>query len=349
MRRATTCRVSEYAELAELPLAVEGYSLERRELEVSTRFKRVTTTVVLRGGGEEGRGEDVTYDAQEHEWFPENLPLAGRYSLGELSPRLEGLALFRSERNELSQNHRRWALESAALDLALRQAGRSLGDAIGRAYRRVRFVVSTRADVQPWLDVDPTLEFKLDADAGWSRRLIAELASTGRVRIVDFKAYYAGDWVGEPPAASVYRDVLELLPEAIVEDAGFTAETRELLVANANRLSFDAPIHSLDDLTRLEIEPRILNVKPSRFGTLERLFACLDYCEEHTIAMYGGGQFELGVGRSQVQALASLYYPDGPNDVAPAAYNEGGPRRGLPSSPLDPSDGLRGFAFSQDR
>jgi L-alanine-DL-glutamate epimerase-like enolase superfamily enzyme len=341
--------MSEYAKLAELPLEIEGYSLERRELEVSSRFKRVTTTVVLRGSGEEGRGEDVTYDAEEHEWFPENLPLAGRYPLGELAPRLDGWPLFRSERNQGSQNHRRWALESAALDLALRQAGRSLGDATGRAYRPVRFVVSTRAKVQPWLDVDPTLEFKLDAGADWSRPLIAELASTGRVRVVDFKAYYAGDWVGEPPNASVYRDVLELLPDAIVEDAGFTAETRELLVTNANRLSFDAPIHSLDDLTRLEVEPRILNVKPSRFGTLERLFACLDYCEERRIRMYGGGQFELGVGRSQVQALASLYYPEGPNDVAPAVYNKGGPRRGLPSSPLEPPHRPSGFSFSQDR
>jgi hypothetical protein len=50
--------------------------------------------------------------------------------------------------------------------------------------------------------------------------------------------------------------------------------------------------------------------------------------------MYGGGQFELGVGRRQIQALASLFYADGPNDVAPSEYNAGGPRAGLPQSPL---------------
>ena len=32
---------------------------------------------------------------------------------------------------------------------------------------------------------------------------------------------------------------------------------------------------------------------------------------------YGGGQFELGPGRGQIQHLASLFHPDAPNDVAP--------------------------------
>ena len=39
--------------------------------------------------------------------------------------------------------YRRWAFESAALDLALRQAGRSLADVLGRA-RPLNFVVSMR-------------------------------------------------------------------------------------------------------------------------------------------------------------------------------------------------------------
>jgi hypothetical protein len=55
--------------------------------------------------------------------------------------------------------------------------------------------------------------------------------------------------------------------------------------------------------------------------------------------MYGGGQFELGVGRPQIQRLASVFYPDGPNDVAPSEYNAGGPRPGLPQSPLPAPSG----------
>ena len=46
--------------------------------------------------------------------------------------------------------------------------------------------------------------------------------------------------------------------------------------------------------------------------------------------MYGGGQFELGPGRRQIQKLASVFYADGPNDVAPSEYNDGPAREGLP-------------------
>ena len=51
------------------------------------------------------------------------------------------------------------------------------------------------------------------------------------------------------------------------------------------------------------------------------LFAAYDYCEERGIGAYGGGQFELGVGRGQIQLLAALFHPDTPNDVAPGGYN----------------------------
>ena len=41
----------------------------------------------------------------------------------------------------------------------------------------------------------------------------------------------------------------------------------------------------------------------------------------------------------QIQKLASILYPDGPNDTAPSAYNEGAARPGLPQSPLQPVEG----------
>jgi O-succinylbenzoate synthase len=78
-----------------------------------------------------------------------------------------------------------------------------------------------------------------------------------------------------------------------------------------------------------------MNIKPSRFGSVHRLLDAIDHCEQEGIEMYGGGQFELDVGRAQIQALAALFYPDAPNDVAPGVYNEGEPRAGLPRSPLD--------------
>ena len=126
-------------------------------------------------------------------------------------------------------------------------------------------------------------------------------------------------------------------PEAILEDPKLTAETTEALRGSERRWSWDAPIHSAADIA--ERSPRFCNIKPSRFGTVERLFDAIDYCYAHDISMYGGGQFELGPGRAQIQRLASLFYADAPNDVAPSDYNVGEPRAGLPQSPLPASDG----------
>jgi len=84
-------------------------------------------------------------------------------------------------------------------------------------------------------------------------------------------------------------------------------------------------------------------VKPSRFGSVERLFAAYDYCAEHRIGAYGGGQFELGVGRGHIQLLAALFHPDTPNDVAPGGYNAAIPAAGLPSSPLTVTSRATGF------
>jgi hypothetical protein len=319
-----------YEAVRELELELEGCRSERRELSVSSEFTRVTTTVLLEGGGETGRGEDVTYQAEAHDGFPE-LSERGRMTLAGLSRRLE-LHGF--------EDFRRWAFESAALDLALRQNGLSLGRALGREYRPVRFVVSTRGDAFAWLDQDPSLELKLDPERGWEREFMERLAATGRVRVLDLKAYYHGTAVDLPPDPVLYRAVAEIFPDVVIEDASLEAECRAALHGAEERLSFDAPVHSLADLRALPLEPRWLNVKPSRFGTVERLLECIDYCEERGIQMYGGGQFELGHGREQIQALASLLYADAPNDVAPGVYNEGPPRPGLPQSPLPAPDAL---------
>jgi L-alanine-DL-glutamate epimerase-like enolase superfamily enzyme len=308
--------------IRDLELEVDAVSTERLEASVSTGFVRVTTTVVLSGAGESGRGEDVTYAAEAHDEFPA-IAERGRMSFEEFSARLEPYAL---------EDYRRWGVESAALDLALRQNGLSLGGAIGREYRPVRFVVSTRLDIRPWLEVDPALEFKVDPVGEWTDEYIRALALTGRVRVLDMKGQYHGTPVDQPPEERLYRAAVELFPEAIIEDAALTDETREALRGADGRLSWDAPIHSAADIDARS--PQYVNIKPSRFGPVKSLLDAIDFCEANGITMYGGGQFELGVGRSHIQALASVFYPDSPNDVAPGAYNEPEPRAGLPKSPL---------------
>jgi hypothetical protein len=329
--------VSDYARVADLELEIDGYKSERRTLEISSQFTRVTTTVVLTGGGVEGRGEDVTYEPDAHDRFPTDLQLGGRQTFDEFSERLAALEL---------PGYTPWAFESAALDLALRQADASLGDVVGREYRPVRFVVSTREDVRPWRELYPGLEFKVDPEVTWTRELMEELATLGAIRVADLKGYYRNTPVDVPADPRLYRDVVDVFDDAVIEDAFFTDETRPILAEAAERLSFDAPIHSVDDVLELEIEPRLLNIKPSRIGTVRRLFDLLAFGEQRRIRMYGGGQFELGVGRDQIQAIASLYYADAANDVAPREYNVPPPRPGLRSSPLDPPARPRGLAFT---
>jgi L-alanine-DL-glutamate epimerase-like enolase superfamily enzyme len=338
--------MSLYARLARLPIEIARHRLERAETEVSSGFTRVTTTVVLEGAGVEGRGEDVTYDSGDHEVFPE-LALEGRFTVEEASRALDGLDLFagRVPKWPASTDYRRWGLESAVLDLALRQAGLSLGEALARPYRPVRFVVSTRLDPRSWLAVDPELEFKLDPTSEWDRPTMEALAATGSVRVLDFKAFYTGTVVEQRPDPELYRAAAELFADAVLEDPALIPETLAALDRAIDRLAFDAPIHSLDDIDALPVRIRHVNIKPSRFGTLERLLDCVEECERRGIVMYGGGQFELGIGRGQIQALASLFYPDAPNDVAPREYNEPEPRAGLQRSPLAPPVRPLGFSW----
>jgi hypothetical protein len=307
----------------ELELTIEDFATQRREAAVSSDFTRVTTTVLLHGDGETGEGEDVTYVAEAHDGFPK-LRERGRMRFAEYSAALEQYGF---------EDYRRWAFESAGLDLALRQNGASLAEVLGLEYAPVRFVVSTRLEIRPWLEVDPKLEFKLDPTSKWTEEHMREVATTGAVRVLDLKGQYHGTVVDQPPDPRLYRSVVEIFPEAIVEDPALTDETRAALRGADERLSWDAPIHSTSDIE--ERAPRFVNIKPSRFGPVKRLFDAIDYCHAKDITMYGGGQFELGPGRAHIQRLASLFYPDSPNDVAPSDYNVGGPRAGLPRTPLN--------------
>ena len=107
-----------------------------------------------------------------------------------------------------------------------------------------------------------------------------------------------------------------------------------MLAAHRERFSWDAPIHSIDGHRGAPYPPRMVNIKPSRLGGLRNLLDAYDYCAAQGIGNYGGGQFELGVGRGQNQYLASLFHPDAPNDVAPDAASTCPSRRaGLPVEP----------------
>jgi hypothetical protein len=298
--------VSTWEAVAELPVAIDDYALEPRSAAVSSDFERKSTLIRLCGAGQEGVGEDVTYDGVDQDILQAagpTLELAGHFTLASFSERLAELELFpQPPQREISSRYRTWAYESAALDLALRQARTTLHGALGREPQPVRFVVSLRLGEPPSLEplrsrleLYPDLRFKLDPTSSWDETLIAGLLATGAVDSVDFKGLYHG---------------------------------------------------SIADIEALPYPPRMVNIKPSRLGGLRSLLDTYDYCSERGIGNYGGGQFELGVGRGQNQYLASLFHADAPNDVAPTGFNLPSTPADLPSSPLQPPPGIVGFHWA---
>ena len=106
----------------ELPLTIDRVELEPHALSLKHMTRR-TTVIHLHGGGHEGVGEDVSYEEDLQLAFTDDaLPsLAGTHTLEAFS----GLVADQP-------GYRPWGLESAALDLALRQAGLSLAEVVGR-------------------------------------------------------------------------------------------------------------------------------------------------------------------------------------------------------------------------
>jgi hypothetical protein len=343
--------------LAELPLVVESCEYDRLHAVLSNEFQRVTTHVRLAGAGADGLGEDVSLLEEDgtslHEARPA-LELEGEWTLGGFSDQLATLDLFvKPPEWEGALRYRRWAFESAALDLALRQAGRALHDVLGLTPRPVRFVNSLGLGKTPSIEPvrrrlarSPGVRFKLDAEATWSPALVDEVAATGAVDTIDFKGQY-GLEVKDPAALGpLYDRVLAAFPEAYLEDPHDVPEIARRLGDHVDRVAYDAPIHGAEDTAATPLPARVVNVKPSRIGSVRALLEVYARCARERRPMYGGGMGELGVGRGQIELLASLFHADAPNDVAPSAYNEDDPRGDLPASPLAPRPEATGFRWA---
>src|SRR3954452_2619431 len=246
-----------YSRVAELPLLVERCELVPLERDTSGGVTKVSIVVRLTGSGHEGQGEDITWDqidqieqlrrAGELSW------LRGRRTVEDFSTLLGLAALSPVEPiRESARFYRRWAFESAALDLALRQNGLSLQDAVARMAEPMRFVVSIRlgdpasvAPLRALRGTDPHLRFKLDATASWDDELLVELASLAGVDVVDMKGHYRNATVAVDTDADLYRRVFEQLPDAWIEDPALTDDTVELLERNRDRIAWDEPITSV--------------------------------------------------------------------------------------------------------
>ena len=343
--------------LADLPLVVESCEYDRLHAVLVDEFNRVTTHVRLIGAGADGLGEDVSLMEEDgtslHEARPA-LGLEGEWTLASFSDHLATLDLFvKPPEWEAAPRFRRWAFESAALDLALRQAGRALHEVLELEPQPLRFVNSLGLGKQPSIEPvrrrlarSPGVRFKLDAEATWAPELVDEVAATGAVDTIDFKGQY-GFEVEDPQAlGALYDRVIAAFPDAYLEDPHDLPEIARRLGDHVERVSYDAPIRSAEDIGATPLPARVVNVKPSRIGSLRALFEVYARCARERRPMYGGGMGELGVGRGQIELLATLFHADAPNDVAPSAYNEDDPPGGLPASPLAPRPDAVGFRWA---
>ncbi len=211
-----------------------------------------------------------------------SLPLAGSWTLASFSDHVASLDLWPEPPEwDMARRLRQWAFESAALDLALAQTGRSLAEALGRESKPVRFVNSlglgdppSFATIGRRLGATQTC-FKLDAQPSWPSSLIAEVwRQTLNVDVVDLRGHCGIEVETEAALLHATRgrptlpDVTPRGPDPAGGDPAARAATA--------RVSFDAPIsggsrHHDDDRQRQAVADRqrarvVGHLRPPRAG-----------------------------------------------------------------------------------
>lgn len=349
-----------YDRISGLPLTIDSYSLKPLSHPVEGDLgNRQTVVFELHGLGYTGVGEDVTYLPELLESLlkrgPE-LQLDGKYTFDEFSKHLNNLDWFpdvpKGLFHEAFTNYRRWAIESAALDLALQQNKAQLAEVLGLRLNPLEFVASLRLGdpssfepIQERLKDYPAMRFKLDPTNDWTDELIDQLAQTEAVDVMDFKGFYKGTPVEVVTDTVLYEKIVSKFPRSLLEDPDVTSQTRQILARHADRVTWDFPIHDVASISAQAFPVKTINIKPSRFGAIKKLFAAYDYCNKQGIKMYSGGQTEIGPGRGQVQYLSALFHQDSPNDIAPAIYNYADKKTKLPTSPLTLKPKPTGFGL----
>ena len=212
--------------LAQLPLVVEACEFDRLRAVLANDFERITTQVRLVGDGADGLGEDIAVFREDgtalHEARPA-LPLEGKWTLAGFCEHVAELELWPEPPEwDSAVRYRNWAFESAALDLALRQAGRSLHDVLGLEPQPVRFVNSLGLGEEPSIEPvrrrlarSPGVRFKIDAEVTWTPALVDAVAATGAVDTIDFKGQYGIDIKDPEALAALYDHVLDGVPARV--------------------------------------------------------------------------------------------------------------------------------------
>ena len=147
--------MSLYETIASLPLRIEGYALQGLARTVSSGFERKSTIFVLqrrrRGGPRRGRDLRAGGPRRPAAGRPgaRARRASGRSTRSPSTSRRSTSSPASRPQQDVYRRYRRWGFESAALDLALRQADTSLHELLGRTPEPVTFVVSSRMGDPP--------------------------------------------------------------------------------------------------------------------------------------------------------------------------------------------------------
>ena len=224
------------------------------------------------------------------------LPFAGEWTLDAFSRHLDGLDLFHGVEPTMPayREYRRWAVESAAADLALRQAGTSLAEALGRTPEPITFVVSLRLGEPPSLEPVtppprglpvPAVQARLVAGVGRRVRRRARRRPAPSSRSTSRAPTRGRSSTSRPTRRSTGASPRSC-PEAWMEDPDLTVpEADAALEPHRDRITWDAPIHGVADIEKLAFLPRTINVKPSRIGTWRELLRTYEWCAERDITL----------------------------------------------------------------
>ena len=283
----------------DLPIAIDSASFEALLPSGPTELEDFSTTHLrLRGRGEEGIGEQVGMSDAQASLRASDFPLTGEWpTLADFLAHLDAIEMWpEPPEYELQRNWRRWTFESAALDLALRQSATSLPEVLGRTPGPVTFVNSFGLGDPPEIDkvarrraMHPTVGFKLDVAPSWTQAIMDRIAAVEGVATIDFKGQYGLEVEDEAALLAMYERTLATFTEVIFEDPHDLPAVLELLTPLSDRVSYDAPITSVESIGATPVPVRIVNVKPCRVGRLEELSRLYAHCESTGIRMYNGG------------------------------------------------------------
>jgi hypothetical protein len=331
--------------LAGLPLVIEACEYERLHAVLAYEFERITTRVRLVGAGVDGLGRTSPFreDGTALHETRRTLLLEGEWTLAAFCEHLETLELWPEPPEwDGALRFRRWAFESAALDLALRQAGHSLHDVLGLEPKPVRFVNSLGLGKEP--SIEPLRRRSLARPACASSstrrrpgRRRSSMRSRRRARSTRSTSRASTASSSRIPRRSVRCTTTFTRP--------FPTPIWRTRTTSPRELSGSATSSSACPMTRRSEAPTTSARRrspPALSTSSPRASAACASCSRSTHAVHGtNGRYMAVVwpswaGHGQIQLFAALFHADAPNDVAPSGYNEEDPPGDLPASPLTP-------------